>query len=75
MKKVTVPYRKEEYVRLCDKHKKRKCNGNLWLTFGWPSQYDNQELSMDLCDECATKLLNYLKTEFSNQINLTDSKL
>ena len=75
MKKVIVPYQREEAVRFCDKHNKKTAAGNIWLTFGYGSKYDNQEMTLDLCDECAEKLFQYLKTEFKDQSKLTYSKL
>ena len=75
MKKVITPYQREESIKLCDKHNKRECNGNLWLTFGYGSKHDEKEMSLDFCDECADKLLKYLKTEFKERAILIDSKL
>ena len=75
MKKVLTPYQKEEAVLLCDKHNDRECNGHMWLTFGYGSKHDMQEMSLDMCDECADKFLAYLKKEFGNQAKLTDSHL
>ena len=75
MKKVLVPYQKEESIKLCDKHTEQQCAGNLWLTFGYGSKHDSCELSLDLCDECADKLLQYLKKEFKNKAKLTESHL
>ena len=74
MRKVIVPYQAEQSIKYCDKHKKRECAGNLWLTFGYGSQYDLSEVSIDMCDECADKLSRYLKKEFGEDSNLKESK-
>jgi hypothetical protein len=75
MKKVIIPYQREEAIKLCDKHNKKTAAGNIWLTFGFGSKYDTQEMSIDLCDECADKLLKYLKTEFKDRAILINSNL
>lgn len=75
MKKVIVPYQREESIKLCDKHRKRECAGNMWLTFGYGSSHDMSEMSIDMCDECADRLIEYLKNEFKERAKLTDSHL
>jgi hypothetical protein len=75
MKKVLVPYQREEFIKYCDKHDRRECDGNLWLTFGYGSKHDMSEVSIDLCDECADKLLEYLKKEFGEAAKLKESNL
>ena len=74
MKKVLVPYRKEEFIKLCDKHHDQECAGNMWLTFGYGSKHDGSEVSIDFCDECADALLKYLKKEFGAAAKLKDAK-
>ena len=75
MKKVLVPYQREESIKFCDKHHDKGCAGNVWITFGYGSKHDSSEVTVDICDECADKLLKYLKKEFGEAANLTDSKL
>lgn len=75
MKKVIIPYQKEESVKLCDKHTSRECACNIWITFGYGSKHDGTEMSLDMCDECADKLLKYLKKEFGDRAVLKDAYL
>ena len=75
MKKILIPYQREEFIKLCDKHHKEESSGNFWLTFGESSKYGQSEMSIDLCDECAEHLMQYLKIEFKDRAKLTNSIL
>ena len=75
MKKVITPYQAEEFIKYCDKHTDRECAGNLWMTFGYGSKHDATEISIDLCDECADQLIDYLKKEFGKNFKQTDAKI
>ena len=75
MKKVLVPYQREEFVKYCDKHNKRECAGDVWISFGYGSKFDCSEIKLDICDECAEKLMKYLEKEFGEKAKRTDASL
>lgn len=75
MKKVLIPLRREESIRYCDKHHDRECNGDIQITFNYGSKYDLSEIGLDICDECADRLVDYLKKEFGNRMRFKDSKI
>lgn len=75
MKKILTPYQREEFVKYCDKHTDRECHGDVWITFGYGSKHDATEIKLDICDECADKLINYLKHQFGKNFKQTDASL
>lgn len=72
MKKITVQAVIEESEHYCDKHSDVKANGRLKMDFGYGSKYDLESITLDICDDCADKIIEFLKSEFNESVKLEE---
>lgn len=70
MKKIISPAVREEAEYICDVTGK-PAHGKLLVTFGYGSHHDTQVLEMDLSDEAADEIIQFLKAK-SPGIKLQD---
>lgn len=62
MKKIITPGVREEAEYVCDVTGK-PAYGKLLMTFGYVSHHDTQILEMDLADEAADEVIQFLKSK------------
>lgn len=73
MKKIITPGVREEAEFICDVTGK-PAYGKLLMTFGYGSHHDTQMLEVDLSDEAADEIVQFLKTK-SPGIKLEDEPM
>lgn len=71
MKKVLVPKQSEEATFYCD-----SCGieafGQLSIHFWYGSKMDMSQAQIHLCDDCAKRIMESLKTNFGIDIHLNE---
>ncbi len=71
MKKITVSQRYEEAEFTCDSCGKQAF-GQLQMHFWYGSKMDLSQGTVHLCDECAQKVIDSLKSNFGIDVQLKE---
>jgi len=64
MKKVIVPFVREEAQYFCDKHHDKVCFSELKIISWWGSGYDLNGIEIHLCDRCLKEMYDLLYKKF-----------